>query len=131
LRYANGSEGTISYLANGDRSFSKERLEVFGGGCTAVLDDFRRLDLVRNGRKESLHSRWSQDKGHRGEWAAFRECLSDGTAPPIPFEEIVASTLATLRVDESAATGQSHTLNTAEFLKSVRGSSSSGPSLKE
>src|SRR5690349_4551383 len=28
IRCANGSEGTISYLANGDRSFSKERIEV-------------------------------------------------------------------------------------------------------
>ena len=52
LRFANGSEGTISYLANGDRSFSKERIEVFGGGSAAVLEDFRRLELVRNGRKE-------------------------------------------------------------------------------
>lgn len=131
LRFANGSEGTISYLANGDRSFSKERLEVFGGGSTAVLDDFRRLDLVRNGRKESVHSRWRQDKGHRSEWAAFAECLRNGSESPIPFEEIVASTLATIRIDESGATGQSLTLNTAEFLKSVRGSSSSRPSSKE
>ena len=52
LRFANGSEGTISYLANGDRAFSKERIEVFGGGSAAVLEDFRRLELVRDGRKE-------------------------------------------------------------------------------
>ena len=51
LRFGNGSEGTISYLANGDRVFSKERIEVFGGGSTAVLEDFRRLELVRGGRK--------------------------------------------------------------------------------
>ena len=131
LRFANGSEGTISYLANGDRSFSKERLEVFGGGSTAVLDDFRRLDLVRNGRKQSIHSRWRQDKGHRAEWAAFADSVANGSDLPIPFEEIMASTLATIRVDESAATGQSHTLNTVAFLKDVRASSNSGPSLKE
>ena len=53
LRFANGSEGTISYLANGDRSFSKERIEVFGGGSTAVLEDFRRLELVRAGKKQT------------------------------------------------------------------------------
>src|SRR6266849_1741307 len=71
LRFANGSEGTISYLANGDRSFSKERLEIFGGGAVAVLEDFCRLELLRNGRKQVIRSRWRQDKGHRGEWAAF------------------------------------------------------------
>ena len=52
VRFGNGSEGIISYLANGDRSFSKERIEVFGGGSTAVLDDFRRLELVRDGRSK-------------------------------------------------------------------------------
>ena len=62
LRFANGSQGTISYLANGDRSFSKERVEIFGGGSVAVLDDFRHLELVRHGRKEIVNSRWRQDK---------------------------------------------------------------------
>ena len=52
MRFANGSEGTITYVANGDRSFAKERIEVFGGGSTAVLDDFRRLDLIRDGRSQ-------------------------------------------------------------------------------
>ena len=116
LHFANGSEGTISYLANGDRSFSKERLEVFGGGCSAALEDFRRLDLVRNGRRETMHSRWRQDKGHRGEWAAFVQSLQSGNEPAIPFEEIVNSTLATLRIDESLATGKPQSVDTAAFV---------------
>jgi len=40
LRFADGSQGTISYLANGDKSYSKERVEVFGGGAVAVLRTF-------------------------------------------------------------------------------------------
>src|SRR4029077_17017146 len=71
LRFANGSQGTISYLANGDRSYSKERVEVFGGGAVAVLEDFRRLELVRHGRKQIFRSRFRQDKGHRAEFKAF------------------------------------------------------------
>jgi predicted dehydrogenase len=54
LRFADGSQGTISYLANGDKSYSKERVEVFGGGAVAVLEDFRRLELVSRGRKQVL-----------------------------------------------------------------------------
>lgn len=119
LRFANGSEGTISYLANGDRSFAKERIEVFGGGSTAVLEDFRRLELVRNGRKQTTHSRLRQDKGHRAEWAAFAECLRMGSDPPIPFEDIVASTLTTLRVNESLAIGRKTDIDTASFLDSI------------
>ena len=124
LRLANGSEGTIHYLANGDRSFSKERIEVFGGGSAAVLDDFRHLELVRNGRKESVRARWRQDKGHRAEWAAFADAVERGAESPIPVEEIVASTLATIRIDESAATAHSITLDTSGFLNSgLRGPS--------
>ena len=48
LRFPDGSQGTISYLANGDKSYSKERIEVFGGCAVAVLEDFRRLELVRD-----------------------------------------------------------------------------------
>ena len=91
LRFANGSEGTISYLANGDRAFSKERIEVFGGGSAAVLEDFRRLELVRNGRKEIIHSRWRQDKGHRGEWAAFAQAVQRREESPIRFEDLVCA----------------------------------------
>ena len=130
VRLANGSEGTIHYLANGDRAFSKERIEVFGGGSSAVLDDFRHLELVRNGRKESDRARWRQDKGHRAEWAAFADAIKRGAESPIPFEEIVASTLATIRIDESAATAHSITLDTAGFLNSVPRAPNLSPSLE-
>jgi predicted dehydrogenase len=120
LRFGNGSEGTISYLANGDRAFSKERIELFGGGSTAVLDDFRRLELVRNGRKERIHSRWRQDKGHRGEWAAFVQSVLRQNAAPIPFEELVCSTLATLHIDQSVATGKRLSVDTADFLDAAQ-----------
>jgi predicted dehydrogenase len=126
--FANGSQGTISYLANGDRSFSKERVEVFGGGAAAVLEDFRRLELTRDGRKQTIHSRWRQDKGHRAEWAAFVNSIrpeqsaktqaSETPVPAIPFNEIVCSTLATLRIQESAATGKRLAVDASEFLNS-------------
>ena len=116
IRFANGSQGTISYLANGDRAFSKERLEVFGGGAVAVLEDFRRLDLMREGTKKTIHSRWRQDKGHRGEWTAFAESVRQGRGAPIPFEELICSTLATLRIQESVATGTQLAVDTAAFI---------------
>src|SRR5580704_15470278 len=123
LRFANGSEGTISYLANGDRSYSKERIEVFGGGCTAVLEDFRRLELVRNGHKEVVRSRWRQDKGHRAEWEAFAASVNRGSGAAIPVEEVVCSTLATLRIDKAVTTGERLDVDTTEFIEACRRSS--------
>ncbi len=131
LRFANGSEGTITYLANGDRSFSKERIEVFGGGSAAVLEDFRRLELVRDGRKEIIHARWRQDKGHRAEWEAFAQFVQRKRDTPIRFEDLVCSTLATLRIDESVATGKRLAVDAAAFLRQAQRSSILKPSLEE
>ena len=47
LRFANGSIGTIQYLANGSTRFPKERLEVFAGGAVLRLDNFRTLRGLR------------------------------------------------------------------------------------
>jgi predicted dehydrogenase/threonine dehydrogenase-like Zn-dependent dehydrogenase len=106
LTFADGSQGTISYLANGDKSYSKERVEVFGGGAVAVLEDFRRLELVSGGRKRLSQSRLRQDKGHPAEWQAFAAAIRAAEDSPLPFEEIVTTMLATFAMDESRATGQ-------------------------
>ena len=119
LRFANGSQGTIGYLANGDKSFSKERVEVFGGGAVAVLEDFRRLELVRRGKKQTMRARWRQDKGHRGECEALANAIRTGQAVPIPFDQIVGATLATLRIQHSLALGRSMSVDVAAFVGSV------------
>ena len=106
IEFANGSVGTIAYVCNGDIAFSKERIEVFRGGAVAALDDFRRLDLISQGRKKTFHSRLRQDKGHKSEWRAFSECIISGEPSPIAFEEIAASTLATIRIADSLRSGQ-------------------------
>ena len=118
LRFADGSQGTISYLSSGDRAYSKERVEVFGGGAVAVLEDFRRLELVRHGKKQTFRSPFRQDKGHRAELKAFAEAIFGGGRTPIPFEEIVSSTLATLRIAESRSSGQRLEVDPAAFLSS-------------
>lgn len=119
LKFANGSVGTISYLANGDKSASKERVEVFGGGSIAILEDFRRLELVRNGRKRVTRARWAQDKGHKAEMRAFVDAVRGGMRTPIPFEQIVGSTLATLRLQNSCQTGQPLKVELDEFVASA------------
>lgn len=106
LEFMDGSLGTISYICSGDRAYSKERVEVFGCGRVAVLDDFRRLDLARHGKTETTRSWLRQDKGHAAEWHAFSECVRNGGPAPIPFEQIASSTLATVRVLDSLRSGR-------------------------
>jgi predicted dehydrogenase/threonine dehydrogenase-like Zn-dependent dehydrogenase len=119
LRFENGSEGTIHYLASGDRSFSKERVEVFGGGAVAVLDDFRKLEMTRFGKKSTVSARWRQDKGHRGEWQAFAESVRSGGPAPIPFESIVSSTLTTFCIQKSRSSGRPIIVDTRAFMQAA------------
>ncbi len=119
LKFPNGTLGTISYLANGDKSASKERIEVFGGGSVAILEDFRRLELVRNGRKQILRARWVQDKGHKAEMRAFVDAVHGKTPPPLSLEQLAGSTLATLQLQNSCQVGQPLTVDLNAFLASA------------
>ncbi|HST57166.1 MAG TPA: Gfo/Idh/MocA family oxidoreductase, partial [Longimicrobium sp.] len=105
LRFRGGSIASISYFANGDKSYAKERLEVFGGGVIAVLDDFRELTISRGGKRKSV-KKMSQDKGFDEELAAFLAAVRAGGAPPISLASLAATTRATFAIEESLRTGQ-------------------------
>jgi predicted dehydrogenase len=106
LTYANGSIGTISYFANGDKSLPKERVEVFAHGCTAVLEDFRRLTIHARGKSREKKL-LSQDKGQKNEVKLFLDAVREGKEPPIPYDELFSTSLATFKIHESIQTGQS------------------------
>jgi predicted dehydrogenase len=100
--FADGSVGVVDYLANGDKSFPKERLEVFCGGRVAVLDDFRALEMIRDGNKKMIKK--AQDKGWRDEWVAFAKAIREGGQSPIPYEQLIGVTRSTFAVLESLRT---------------------------
>jgi predicted dehydrogenase/threonine dehydrogenase-like Zn-dependent dehydrogenase len=105
IRFADGSVGSISYVASGNKAASKEYLEIFGGGMAIILDDFKNLSIINEGGRAS-HFKGSQDKGHRKMLETFSEHLLRGEGSPIPFTEIVQSTEATFEILDSLATGE-------------------------
>jgi len=102
--FPDGSLGVVEYLANGDRSYPKERLEVFCGGAIAVLDDFRTLELVRAGARRRVKK--AQDKGWRDEWIAFADAIRRGGPPPIPYAQLIGVTRLTFAALESLRRGE-------------------------
>jgi predicted dehydrogenase/threonine dehydrogenase-like Zn-dependent dehydrogenase len=111
LGFANGSLASIGYYCEGDRAFSKERIEIFGGGAVAIIDDFRRGWTVMGGRRRRLGNWWGNPrKGHREELEAFLEAVRQDARSPIPFEESVQTTRATLAIVESLRRGGAVTL---------------------
>jgi predicted dehydrogenase len=110
LSFANGSVGTLTYVANGNASFGKECLEVFGGGMSARLDDYRTLFICSQNKKLRRTARLRQDKGHRAEWEALADYINGTGEEPIPFDAIVQSTEATFAAQRSLETGGPVTL---------------------
>jgi polar amino acid transport system substrate-binding protein len=96
LRFADGSNGAVAYLSEGDKGLAKERLEIFGAGRVFVLDDFRRATLYKDGREEQVVLK-AQDKGQQ---AQVRE-ICKGNVAPISLDELAATTRATFRVLDS------------------------------
>jgi predicted dehydrogenase len=104
VRHGDGSVSSVGYLAGGDRAFPKERVEVFGGGRVAVIDDFREVLLCSGGKITRTRNR-SQDKGHAAEIQAFADALLHGRSSPITWEELRAVSLATLLAVRSIREG--------------------------
>lgn len=100
LRFADGSIGTIHYLANGHKSFPKERLEVFAGGRILQLDNFRMLTAF-GWPGFSKMNLWRQNKGQKACVAAFvRAVEQGGGVAPIPFEEVMEVSRVAIEVAE-------------------------------
>ncbi|MDX6575797.1 MAG: hypothetical protein QOE96_1750 [Blastocatellia bacterium] len=104
LRFADGSNGAIAYLAEGDRALPKERIEIFGGGKSFVIDDFRSAGAWKNGRESKTKLR-AQDKGQQDEIRAVCAVVRDGGPAPIALDDLATTTRATFRVLESLRTG--------------------------
>jgi len=106
FRFPDGSLGVVSYLANGDKAFGKEYLEVFSGGRVAVLQDWRKLEMINNGKREVKRHFLQQDKGHKDAWKAFLDALQGEKQPPIPYDQLIGVTQASFAAVESLHEGK-------------------------
>jgi predicted dehydrogenase len=112
LSFANGSAGSVTYVAEGSARVPKERLEVFSDTRTGILDDYARLEIYGPDGVKKREER-GQDKGHKAEIDAFLRGAESGELP-VPLPEIENVSLATLAVIESLRTGTTIRLATHE-----------------
>lgn len=87
LGFEDGSFATIHYLANGAAAFPKERIELFAGNRTLILDNFISLTGYNwpGFRRKKL---WKQDKGQNACAEAFVSALKNGGPAPIDPQEL-------------------------------------------
>jgi len=100
LRFADGSTGSIAYLSEGDKALPKERMEIFGGRKTFVLDDFRRGIGYASEREQQVDLK-TQDKGQRAQVQRICATLREGGPAPISLDELAATTRTTFRILDS------------------------------
>jgi predicted dehydrogenase/threonine dehydrogenase-like Zn-dependent dehydrogenase len=96
LGFQDGSVAVLTYAALGAPEHPKERLTVHSDGRTAVLDDYRALDL--GGTSTPITVR-RPAKGHPEELLAFASAVRGHRPWPIPLDEQLGAIETALAVD--------------------------------
>jgi len=104
IALSDGSIATISYIAIGDSSLPKERIEIFCDSRAAIIDDFKQASFHRDGKIEQIKT-GAQDKGHKDEIRAFIDAVIRERPSPIALRSLAATTLTTFRILDSIRTG--------------------------
>lgn len=99
LKYENGNQGIINYFANGNKAYSKERVEVYSQEKTIVMNNFR---ITKGyGTKGFSSLKTKLDKGHKKQFELLIERVKSGGEALIPFDEIVNTTKASFAAIQS------------------------------
>ena len=105
LLFADGSVGTLEYVALGDTALPKEFCEIHGEGSTATMDNF--CTTVCSGKLGRRKLKGRQQKGFAEELAATVQAAKAGSVMPIAWNEIenvTKTTFAVLKALKSGAT---------------------------
>ena len=99
IDFADGSTGTLLYLANGDTSSGKEYCEVYSGGRTAVMENFNSISYHAGGRRTIKKA--DGKKGHREEIKHFLRLIGGKEKPMFQFADIAANTELTFLIADN------------------------------
>ncbi|HZQ10999.1 MAG TPA: bi-domain-containing oxidoreductase [Anaerolineae bacterium] len=103
ISFADGSTGSILYTSLGARSQPKERVEIFAGGVSLVLDNFKQTLIYGANVKKASSA--NQDKGQAQMLCAFLDAVRNNSLPPIPLDALIFTSLTTFDSLESLRKG--------------------------
>lgn len=99
LKFKNGSQGAIHYFSNGNKSYPKERIELYSQSRTLVIDNFRKMEAF--GFKGFGSKTIRIDKGHKEQFKQLISRIKTGGEPLIPFDSLLNTTEATFAALQS------------------------------
>jgi predicted dehydrogenase/threonine dehydrogenase-like Zn-dependent dehydrogenase len=97
IKYSDGSVCTLTYTALGDKSYPKEKMEVFADGKVLVMDDYKSV-TVHGGKHKGWTANASQ-KGQLQELEALADTLRRGKPWPISLAAQLQATRISLAVE--------------------------------
>lgn len=103
VKMENGSAGVVNYFANGAKSYSKERLEVFSQEKVLIMDNF--MKTTGYGFKGFSKLKTKLDKGHKIQFGQIVEKIKQGSVDLIPYEELINVTKASFAAIQSLKEG--------------------------
>lgn len=104
LSFENGSIANVIYTADGSKAMRKEYIEIFGGNRSAVIHDFKELQLFEGDLKTTRKKLGTQDKGQSAMLTAWLKGLKSGT-PCVSYECLMKTSMATIMAMESYSIG--------------------------
>ena len=104
IKFSNGSIANLTYTASGDKSYSREMLEIFFDGKTIRSQDFRQTKLFSPTQKEKFNTR-AQAMGYVEELEHFISCVKGASNPDVTPNQIFLMMETLFAIEASLATG--------------------------
>ncbi len=103
LKFKNGSNAVVNYFANGSKSYSKERVEVYSRERTWITDNFRTTKAY--GVRGFKNLKTKIDKGHKTQFHEYINRIKKDGEPLISLNEILNVTEASFAAIKSLNEG--------------------------
>lgn len=114
IKFSDGSIGNITFTDLGSEGFPKERIEIFSGNQTIVIDDFRKLNVYGPTHRETVLK--TGDKGHYHEFLALAESIRHGKESPVSYIDGARAMLCCFKTLASIQNGAPQAVNLREFI---------------
>ena len=111
LKFADGSVGSLTYSASGDKGYSREAIEIFFDRKTIRSQDFRKSELYASGKQ--AFKTMSQEMGYREELQHFIDCVRGKEQPAVSMEETLWSMRTVFGIERALATRETVRLENA------------------
>jgi predicted dehydrogenase len=108
IRFSNNSNCVIGYLADGDKTYSKEKIMITGYRTNIEFDNFKSVTVYKDG-KVSRKKFFIIDKGQSQEMSVFVDAVKS-VRQPISVNSLLMTSYATIMAVESISSKRNYRL---------------------